>query len=88
MTASAFHPAYRHVTQALVGIRKKAGLTQWQLAALLNRERSFISRIESGERRLDLLEFFWICNACKTSRKQGPTPLASSWHRPATGRKR
>jgi transcriptional regulator with XRE-family HTH domain len=50
--------------QMLAAMRKKAGLTQRQLADKLDRERSFIARLELGERRLDMVEFFWICKAC------------------------
>lgn len=50
--------------ETLVQMRQKAGLTQRQLAAKLNRERNFVGRTELGERRLDLVEFYWICNAC------------------------
>lgn len=44
-------------TEMLVDARKKAGLTQAQLAARLHRPQSFVSKYENGERRLDLLEF-------------------------------
>ena len=44
-------------------MREQAGLTQRQLAEKLNREHSFVWRIEKGERRLDLVEFFWVCEA-------------------------
>ena len=37
--------------------RKKAGLTQSQLAERLGKPQSFVSKYESGERRLDVLEF-------------------------------
>jgi transcriptional regulator with XRE-family HTH domain len=50
--------------QMLATMRKKAGLTQRELAQKLERERSFVARLELGERRLDLIEFFWICRAC------------------------
>ena len=58
----------------LIAMRKQAGLTQRQLAKRLGREHSFVGRIELGERRVDVLEFFWICRACgfdpaKTSAK-------------------
>ena len=46
-------------------MRTQAGLTQREQATLMGRERSFISRLETGERRIDLVEFFWICEACK-----------------------
>jgi transcriptional regulator with XRE-family HTH domain len=52
------------VSKKLVALRKKAGLTQRQLAAKLGRERSLVGRLELGERRLDMVEFFWFCRAC------------------------
>jgi transcriptional regulator with XRE-family HTH domain len=53
------------VRQMLIKLRTRAGLTQRQLAAKLDRERSFVGRLELGERRLDMVEFFWLCRACK-----------------------
>ena len=50
--------------EALVKLRENAELTQRQLARKLRREHSLISRLESGERRVDVVEFFWICQAC------------------------
>ncbi len=38
-------------------------MTQQQVADALDREQSFVWRIEKGERRLDVVEFFWVCNA-------------------------
>jgi transcriptional regulator with XRE-family HTH domain len=52
------------VRRMIVALRNKAGLTQRQLAAKLQRERSFVGRLELGERRLDMVEFFWLCRAC------------------------
>jgi len=43
--------------QALVDARIKAGLSQQQLAAKLKRHQSFVARLESGERRIDVVEF-------------------------------
>jgi transcriptional regulator with XRE-family HTH domain len=37
---------------------------QRQLCRRLGRERSFISKCELGERRIDIVEFYWICEAC------------------------
>lgn len=64
MKKSTHSPHYEKVTQALVKMRTDAGMTQRDLAAKLKRERSFVWRIEAGERRLDLVEFFWVCRAC------------------------
>jgi transcriptional regulator with XRE-family HTH domain len=55
------------VCKAIVALRTKAGFTQRQLAAKLKRERSFIGRLELGERRLDVVEFFWLCRACNAN---------------------
>ena len=63
MRKSTHTPEYQCVTRKLVELRKKAGLTQRELAALLEREYSFVWRIEKGERRLDLVEFRWVCQA-------------------------
>ncbi len=43
--------------ELLVEARKKADLTQAELASRLNRPQSFVSKYERGERRLDVLEF-------------------------------
>jgi len=43
--------------------REDAGLTQKDLADRINRSQSFISKCETGELRLDLLELRQICAA-------------------------
>lgn len=54
----------RIVGNALKEIRERAGLTQRELCRLLEREHSFVSKYELGERRIDMAEFYWICTAC------------------------
>ena len=56
-------------------MRKEAGLTQHQLASKLRREQSFVARIELGERRLDLVEFFWVARACRVSPDKAASEL-------------
>ena len=46
---------------ALVEARSKAGVTQRELARRLNRAHSYVSRIEKGDRRLDVPEFLQWC---------------------------
>lgn len=41
----------------LVQKRREAGLTQVELAARMKVYQSFIARVESGERRVDVVEF-------------------------------
>lgn len=45
--------------------RKKAGLTQQQLAETLGRPQSFVAKYELGERRLDVIEFLSIVKILK-----------------------
>ncbi|MGO9096774.1 MAG: helix-turn-helix domain-containing protein [Bryobacteraceae bacterium] len=47
----------------LIEARKRAGLTQYELAARLKRPQSFVSKFERGERRLDVLEFREVAEA-------------------------
>lgn len=48
-------------------IRKEAKLNQEGLASLLGRPQSFISKYESGERKLDYLEIREICDKCSVT---------------------
>jgi transcriptional regulator with XRE-family HTH domain len=64
MPESMFTPAYERLVEVVVEIRQRAGLTQRQLAEKLGREQSYVGRIETRQRRLDLVEFVWICRAC------------------------
>lgn len=47
--------------QRLVALRRAAGMNQRQLAKALNRERGLVSRLELGQRRVDLAEFYDFC---------------------------
>jgi len=46
-------------------LRTKAGLRQIDLARILGEPQSFVSRYESGERRLDLVELRTVCKALR-----------------------
>lgn len=54
---------YRKLLAALIEAPKAAGLTQAELAAKLSKPQSFVSKVESGERRIDVIEFIDICEA-------------------------
>ncbi|TWO67801.1 helix-turn-helix transcriptional regulator [Caenimonas sedimenti] len=54
---------YKKLRSALAEARSQAGLTQEDVAEKLGRPQSFVSKYESGERRLDVLEFVEVCQA-------------------------
>ena len=47
---------YREIIERLIKARKDAGLTQVEVAKLLGKPQSFLSKVESRERRLDIVE--------------------------------
>lgn len=49
--------------ELMIAARKRAGLTQQELANRLKRPQSFIAKYEGGERRLDVVEFIAIVQA-------------------------
>jgi transcriptional regulator with XRE-family HTH domain len=52
---------HRRLMAALVDVRTKAGVTQRELARRLDRAHSYVSRVEKGDRRLDVPEFIQWC---------------------------
>ena len=58
--------SYQVAIGVLVGARKQAGLTQRDLANRLGKPPSFVAKIETGERRLDFVEFVAIARELGT----------------------
>lgn len=65
MPKSIYSADQKKLEELLRQIRQDAGLTQEDLAAKLGRPQSFVSKYESGERRLDVLELREVCKALK-----------------------
>jgi transcriptional regulator with XRE-family HTH domain len=57
MRKSIPHDDYLRLRTLLRDTRKRAGLTQAQLAERLGVPQSLVAKVENGERRLDVLEF-------------------------------
>ena len=64
MARSLHTAAHRELVSELIAMRKAAGMSQRQLAAHLGREQNFVARVETGERRVDVIELAMICRAC------------------------
>lgn len=62
---SNFTREYAVFLEVLISARKRQGLTQQAVAELLGKPQSFVSKYESGERRLDVVEFCQIAKVLR-----------------------
>lgn len=63
MTKTLRSLAHETLIESLVAARKSSGLSQTELATRLRCHQSFIARIETGQRRIDVVEFLIIAAA-------------------------
>jgi transcriptional regulator with XRE-family HTH domain len=63
MPRSLFSEPYGELLRVLVSARRDAGLRQVDLAARLGKPQSFVSKVERGERRLDVVELIVVARA-------------------------
>ena len=64
MRKSIYTPDYRALCRELRNIRQQTGLSQRGLAQQLKVPHSWIAKVETGERRIDVIEFCWFVSAC------------------------
>ena len=62
MGKSIHSPQHQKLRELLVAARKKAKLTQAEVAERLGRPQSFVAKYEGGERRLDVIEFMLVAS--------------------------
>jgi len=55
--------AHAKLVRILIDKREAAGVTQTELAGRLGEYQSFVARLESGQRRIDVVELVEIGNA-------------------------
>ena len=55
--------AYDAAIQAVIAARHAQGVSQRDLAERLGKPRSFVSKLENKERRLDMVEFVMLARA-------------------------
>ena len=63
MTRSTHYPHYQTFIELLRETRKKAGVTQAELAERLGNRQVFVSKLERAERRMDVIDLFEYCEA-------------------------
>ncbi len=63
MTKTIYRAEYREVVDGLRQAREALGVTQVELASRLGRTQQWVSMMESGSRRLDVIEFAEVCLA-------------------------
>lgn len=63
MPKSVFTPAYKHLLSTLVAARKGQDVSQAELAQRLGKPQQWVSSVETGIRRIDLIEFYAVAHA-------------------------
>jgi cyanate lyase len=74
-------PRHEALRALLVERRKKAGLTQADVAAKLGRYQSFVATVESGQRRVDVVEFLDFAEAIGFNPREAIARLTSTKRR-------
>lgn len=67
MSKSIFTTEYAVLRDLLRELRTEKGLTQVQLSETLGMPQSFVSKYETGERRLDVIELREVCQRLDTT---------------------
>lgn len=67
MEKSIFTREHRVFTELLRETREAAGITQVELAERLEQTQSYISKVERGDRRLDIVQLRHVCVALGTT---------------------
>ncbi len=63
MPKTIFGGDHRHLVAVLTEARQDSGLTQAELAKRVGKDQTFVSIIERGQRRVDVLEFVALARA-------------------------
>jgi transcriptional regulator with XRE-family HTH domain len=71
----------------LKDLRRSQGLSQAALAERLGLPQSYVSKYETGERRLDFVETAVLCDALNTSLVALATEFSAKLARPARARR-
>ena len=81
MLKATFREEYRRFREVLIAERKKAVVRQEDLARALGVSQSIISNIETGERRLDVVEFIVFIRAIGADPREVITKIEQAFPR-------
>lgn len=69
MPKTIYTKAHRNLVEQLIKARKETGLKQEDVAKKLKRTQSYISKLESGERRIDIIQIKELAQIYKKNPK-------------------
>jgi transcriptional regulator with XRE-family HTH domain len=69
MEKTIYSQQYQRLCELLIVARRKADLTQVEVAERLGKPQSFVAKYEAGERRLDVVEFIAVARALELDPK-------------------
>jgi transcriptional regulator with XRE-family HTH domain len=91
MAKTIYREEYRQVVNRLRDAREALGLSQTEVAERLGHTQQWISQVESGSRRLDVIEFVELCLALGVKPSSALAPVVETIERvstPVTGDRR
>lgn len=56
-----YQAKYSALIERLIAARRNAGLTQAEIAKILDKPQSYVAKIEGKDRKLDVMEFVELC---------------------------
>jgi len=56
MSKTIYSKEHKYIVEQLKKAREETGLSQEQVAKILNKTQSYISKIESGQRKVDVIQ--------------------------------
>ena len=67
MAQTIYSKEHRYIVKQLKKAREETGLSQEQVAKILNKTQSYISKIESGQRKIDVVQLKEFAKVYKKS---------------------
>lgn len=67
MRKTIFTKEHKDIVQKLIKARKEAGLDQQEVARSMGKTQSYVSKIESGQRRIDIVQISLFAKIYKKS---------------------